>query len=380
METDEENKLLKKFLLQLPIKADFDFNKNVKKEIRKALFMSISSNGEYLNWLFPSAFLDNQSYQRDDMIKKVENDYEWAFNNYYKALLSKRDPKHDTHSHRAYHKNLPCGRIFRKGEPIHRCLTCGFDDTCALCSHCFQPEYHEGHKVHIGICQRENGGVCDCGDPEAWTRELFCPYAVDEDSTPVHDKEIPEKLAASILTTIAIILDYMIDVIIHSDLQFKNPEETTVHAIELNTANSTLDPRKYGCHDNEFVDATNNQYYLMLYNDQVRYYRDAVQRVHLASKKVKDFAIMVTDKVQKFGKAKVISSRNIPLLLERQKILSATGLATCIRSHRDIFREDMCDELVSWLNDFSESELFKTNAAVKDLFSRAFCEKWETDF
>ena len=45
--------------------------------------------------------------------------------------------------------------------------------------------------------------------------------------------------------------------------------------------------------------------------------------------KVKDFAIMVTDKVQKFGKAKVISSRNIPLLLERQKILSATGLATC---------------------------------------------------
>ena len=44
METDEENKLLKKFLLQLPIKADFDFNKNVKKEIRKALFMSISSN------------------------------------------------------------------------------------------------------------------------------------------------------------------------------------------------------------------------------------------------------------------------------------------------------------------------------------------------
>lgn len=377
METDEENKLLKKFLLQLPIKADFDFNKNVKKEIRKALFMSISSNGEYLNWLFPSAFLDNQSYQRDDMIKKVEDDYEWTFNNYYKALLSKRDPKHDTHSHRAYHKNLPCGRIFRKGEPIHRCLTCGFDDTCALCSHCFQPEYHEGHKVHIGICQRENGGVCDCGDPEAWTRELFCPYAVDEDSTPVHDKEIPEKLAASILTTIAIILDYMIDVIIHSDLQFKNPEETTVHAIELNTANSTLDPRKYGCHDNEFVDATNNQYYLMLYNDQVRYYRDAVQRVHLASKKVKDFAIMVTDKVQKFGKAKVISSRNIPLLLERQKILSATGLATCIRSHRDIFREDMCDELVSWLNDFSESELFKTNAAVKDLFCRAFCEKWE---
>ena len=95
--------------------------------------------------------------------------------------------------------------------------------------------------------------------------------------------------------------------------------------------------------------------------------------------KVKDFAIMVTDKVQNLeGKSDKLTKHST--FIERQKILSATGLATCIRSHRDIFREDMCDELVSWLNDFSESELFKTNAAVKDLFCRAFVKSGRTDF
>lgn len=370
---------LKKFLLQLPKNANFDFNKDVRKEIRKALFLAISNNGKHLDWLFLNSFTDNREYTRDEMIEKIDREYDWLFNNYYRSLLSKTNLRHDTHTHRAFHKNLPCGRIFRKGEPIHRCLTCGFDDTCALCSHCFQPEYHEGHKVHIGICQRENGGVCDCGDPEAWTRELFCPYAnVVEDDVAIYERELPEALASSILTTIETILDYMVDVLIHCDLQYQDPEETTMATIELNTMNSTLNPRKYDCSDDaSFVDGNNDQYYLMLYNDQIRYYRDAVQRVHLASKKVKDFAIMVTDKVQKFGKAKVISSRNIKLLLERQKILSSTGLATCIRSHRDVFREDMLDEIVVWLNDFTESELFRTNTVVRNLYCKAFCKKWE---
>ena len=51
------------------------------------------------------------------MIKKVEDDYEWTFNNYYKALLSKRDPKHDTHSHRAYHKTCLVEEFFGKENP-----------------------------------------------------------------------------------------------------------------------------------------------------------------------------------------------------------------------------------------------------------------------
>ena len=55
METDEENKLLKSFFYNF-LSRQISISIKCQKEIRKALFMSISSNGEYLNWLFPSAF------------------------------------------------------------------------------------------------------------------------------------------------------------------------------------------------------------------------------------------------------------------------------------------------------------------------------------
>lgn len=53
---------LKKFLLQLPKNANFDFNKDVRKEIRKALFLAISNNGKHLDWLFLNSFTDNREY------------------------------------------------------------------------------------------------------------------------------------------------------------------------------------------------------------------------------------------------------------------------------------------------------------------------------
>ncbi|KAK6454926.1 ubiquitin-protein ligase [Scheffersomyces xylosifermentans] len=368
---------LRRFLLHLPAESNFNFSSEVRTQIRKAVFLSLSNNGKYLNWLFPNAFPNCEEHSPESMIASVDSNFNWLFANYYKLNLKKRDPKHDTHNHHAFHANSPCARIFRKGEPIYRCLTCGFDDTCALCSHCFQPEYHPGHKVHITICQRENGGVCDCGDPEAWVKEYMCPYAASDDaSNTIRNQKMPEDLEECFLRTIEILLDYVIDVMSQSDSQFDDPEEGTDAKVELNTINSTLDPQKYHSNSENFVDANNDKYFLMVYNDQIRHYRDAVQRIHLASMKVKQFAVMVTEKVQNYGKAKVISSKNIKLLLERQKILSATGLATAIRSHRDVFREDMCDEILIWINHLTESEMFKINNSAKNLFCRAFCGKW----
>ncbi|KAK6464221.1 ubiquitin-protein ligase [Scheffersomyces coipomensis] len=368
---------LKRFLFELPSQSNFKFGKDVRQQIRKALFLAVSNEGEYLNWLFPNAFPNNRDYNVDSMIDKVENEYEWLFANYYKVNLKRRDPKYDTHNHHAFHANSPCARIFRKGEPIYRCLTCGFDDTCALCSHCYQPEYHQGHKVHITICQRENGGVCDCGDPEAWVKDYFCPYAVkDDESLNTRNTKMPSDLEDSFLRTIQILLDYVIDVMSQSDAQFEDPDEASQAQVELKKITGSLNPNKYGL---ENIDDINNEkYYLMVYNDQIRQYRDAVQRIHLASRKVKNFAVMVTEKVQNYGMAKVISSNDIDLLLERQKILSATGLASCIRSHRDVFREDMCDEILNWIYTLTESEMFKTNNSAKNLFCSAFCGKWNS--
>lgn len=383
MESNSNIQELRRFLFSLPAQNDFKFSDSVRSSIRKQLFMAVSNQGKYLHWLFPNAFyepnnngagVNNIEIVRD----RIEKEFEWKFSNYYKTSLHKRDPKFNTHNHHAFHSSLPCARIFRKGEPIYRCLTCGYDDTCALCSHCYQPEFHQGHKVHITICLRENGGVCDCGDPEAWVNEFYCPYAAkDDDTAAIGDSTLPEELESSFLTTIETILDYVIDVMTHSDLQFIPPQDLSSEEIDYYSMTSNLHPAKYGFSENQNVsDINSDEYYLMVYNDQIRHYRDAVQRIRLASRKVVDFAVMVTDKAQAYGKARVISSKKIDLLRERQATLSATGLASCIRSHRDVFREDMCDEILLWINDLTESEMFKTSNSIKNLFCQAFCERW----
>ncbi|CAK7894091.1 hypothetical protein CAAN1_02S01794 [[Candida] anglica] len=379
---------LKRYLLHLPANSSFSFTNDSKRDIRKALFWAISGQGQFLDWIFPMAFKGGADLS--EVVSRIE-EFNWSFSEYCKSSLAQQSregcsqlsTKH-IHNHHAFHENSPCARIFRKGEPIYRCLTCGFDDNCALCSHCYHPQYHEGHKVHITICQRENGGVCDCGDPEAWVNQYTCPYAksVEDEETAATTPEVkatPIDLQKSFLETIEILLDYVIDVMSQCELQFDNPQDIELSRIHNATFRSSLNSSKYGYSESigeEALDRNSEKFYLMVYNDQIRHYRDAVQRIYLASKKVPQFAEMITEKVQNFGKAKVISSKDINLLRERQRTLASTGLATCIRSHRDIFREDMCHEILTWIYDLTESEMFKSNNDLKNLFCRAFCGKW----
>lgn len=369
--------ILKRFLFQLPLENDFQMSAKVRAAIRKHALMALTNHGDYLDWMFPQT-LGSKHDDNDNATDQIGKQFDWLFANYYKAKLQSNHSTVNTHNHRAFHYNLPCARIFRQGEPIYRCLTCGYDDTCALCSNCYQEEHHQGHKVHITICLRENGGVCDCGDPEAWVEDFHCPYSIKDDNyMNLGNQDMPVDFQHSFLCTIQTLLDFVIDVMSHSDLQFIPINELNKELIEYYSLNSSLDSQKYGFVSSEGVSDTNSEkYYLMVYNDQLRHYRDAVQRVRLASGKVKQFAIMVTERAQTYGKARVLSSSDISLLKERQKILSSTGLATCIRSHRDIFREDMCDEILLWINDLTGSEIFKINNTTKNLFCQAFCGRW----
>lgn len=375
MENSHFESALKRFLFDLPLSQNYQLTDEAKKDIRKALFFSVSNGGQYLEWLFPQLY--SSKFERDLILHTLEDTLNWLFAEYYSTVSKRRDPTHNTHNHHAFHSNSPCARIFRRGEPIYKCLTCGFDDTCALCSHCYQPENHEGHAVHIAICQRENGGVCDCGDPEAWVNEFHCKYAVEDGANSnLKTSDIPEALQFSFFRTIEILLDYIIDVMCQADLQFHSPWEVATNP-EGYAANCELDPTKYGHYTDQVQDRASEKYSLIAYNDQVRHFRDAVQRIHLASKKVSEFATMVAEKVQTYGRATVIRSRDVNLLFERQKILSATGLASCIRNARDEFREDMCHEIILWLGSLIDSEMFKSNDTFKNLFCQAFCCRWD---
>lgn len=356
---------LKQFLFLLPSQYNFQFSNQVGREIRKSLFLSVTNNGEFLDRIFLDLL---------DPHEQLEKDLNWKLSEYVKLLIAAKQA-HEAQEHFASHPNRPCSRVFRRGEPIIRCLTCAYDQSCALCSYCYQPSEHVGHDIVIQICIRENGGVCDCGDPEAWKASSKCVYASGglED----FDQSLPRAFQTALSRTFDVILDFLIDISINSDMHFVPPLEVDTRTVQENFELSTLDPHKYGICSDHFFDKNSGKFYLQLYNDQVRHFRDAVQRVRLTSQKSREFANMVTERVHSFGKAEVLGSSDINLLLERQKILSATGLASSIRSERDVFRESMCHELIVWLSEFTESEFFRVSLTAENLFAQAFCEKWQ---
>lgn len=74
-------------------------------------------------------------------------------------------------------RGLPCGHVFAKGEAIWRCRDCSLDETCVQCAPCFQASIHnaENHDVVFSVCA-SSGGCCDCGDEEAWVKDVGCSY------------------------------------------------------------------------------------------------------------------------------------------------------------------------------------------------------------
>ena len=64
-----------------------------------------------------------------------------------------------------------CGFVWKTGDTVYHCRTCGMDPSCAICHDCFINSDHTGHDYWMFS---SGGGCCDCGDVEAWRREGFC--------------------------------------------------------------------------------------------------------------------------------------------------------------------------------------------------------------
>lgn len=66
-----------------------------------------------------------------------------------------------------------CGRVFEKGDLIYHCRDCTSDETCVLCSACFNRDFHGSHNYSYYL-SKGSGGCCDCGEDEAWNNGVEC--------------------------------------------------------------------------------------------------------------------------------------------------------------------------------------------------------------
>lgn len=244
---------------------------------------------------------------------------------------------------------------------------CGVDDTCVLCCYCYNPDDHVGHQVSIFVSNGTSGGVCDCGDAEAWTTELSCKHYNVENK---EEQPVPAELEQAILSTVETSLDFVIDVLSRSDITLQRDDipQQVLERIEL----ATLSSAKYGEED-DFLDGS---YALIIWNDQTHTFTEVEELINTHLGKDSKFCEEVAMEVDQYGRGLLHVSEDLEGLLSTKGKMEATGLVHTIQSTRDYFREEMCDTIIHWLGDIAASSFKDSNTFLPEIVSKAMCDTW----
>ncbi|KAK9765319.1 E3 ubiquitin-protein ligase ubr1, partial [Basidiobolus ranarum] len=249
------------------------------------------------------------------------------------------------------HRGKPCGHVFRRGEAIYWCRTCGLDDTCVLCSRCFQATDHQDHDTNFSI-NSGSGGCCDCGDFEAWKIPLRCVYhspdyesSDDKSSTESEvdaNQGIPEDLLISMRETIATVLDFILETCLLSPTRW-HEQVFDLESIrrEALTSGVYISP--------EEVEQTT--YACILWNDESHNFDEVIAQIREATGGSTREATKIANKANSHGRAIVEISTDVERLIHIATSLFSIGLHVTIRSGRDTFREEVTGMLIDWLKE-----------------------------
>ena len=342
-------------LRDLPKYFNNRFESNANRALQQILFRSlVNDNDDYLDVLFKGKVPREDT---DWSLKKAQGAVEGS--EYTEAARGKR-----------------CGHIFKGGEATYRCRTCTADDTCVLCSKCFEASDHAGHMVYVSISPG-NSGCCDCGDAEAWLLPVNCAIHTAEHPSDCEGggetSKLPENLVESIRMTVGRALDYLCDVISCSpeQLRLHKSEET----IKEDERTSRLTSKWY--EDGDEIE-TNPEYALILWNDEKHTVHEVQNQVARACKKEMAFGFRKARETDDIGRSVVTYSRNSKELLRVANIIENIRITVTIRSARDTFREQMCSTIIEWLLDISGCSVGYDHHILKQTVCKEMLKVWRT--
>lgn len=351
MMLSECERILGQGLLHLPAKHNYRYGPEAERDLLGLLFRSLTGHNEdRLRQLFPDGPPEGPW-----KLAEAQGAEEGA--EYTEAARGKR-----------------CGHIFRAGEATYRCVTCAADDTCVLCSRCFDASDHTGHQYQISLSSG-NCGCCDCGDDEAWRLPLFC--AIHTDSGDEKGKErahtqLPQDWIDCIRLTISRVLDYFCDVIACSPEQLRLPK--TEEGIRQDEEASRLSPGWYGEGDQAEEEP---EFALALWNDEKHTIRDVAQQVTRACRERDIFGVERAHETNDIGRSVVKYSKNLTQLLAVSKIIEQIKVTVTVRSARDTFREQMCGTIVEWFADISGCSIQQDNEILRHIVCEELLNTWQ---
>ncbi|TFY60974.1 hypothetical protein EVJ58_g4798 [Rhodofomes roseus] len=276
----------------------------------------------------------------------------------------------------------PCGYIFKKGEACFRCKNCALDDSCVLCSRCFEATDHTDHNVSFFIAQ-QSGGCCDCGDVEAWRAPINCPHHPPKDETteylsafalrtlqatpraaarvmigqdvpPVRDfpfrVPIPPDLRDTMARTVAYALDFIIDTLDYS------PDDANPPASEEELrAQPSGDPM------------LRDQFSVVIWNDDKHSFEEIVQLLRDMTNRTRDEAKAIADRIDDQGREVVEMHINSTRLLEMAQSFAHIDLGVTVRRAYDTFREQIAMVVIEWLLDLTRSRLRSDTLILREV-------------
>ena len=256
-----------------------------------------------------------------------------------------------------------CGHVFGKGEGVYRCKDCGYDDTCVMCSQCFHATSHEGHEVFFSVT-RIGGGMCDCGDSEAWKAPLLCGIHSPQNKLEgSHDSDKCWAIMDSVDDTETVMIAYLLDYCIF------------VMALWNSIAESPLDLTEYGKNPSEESLAIQLNYDrddgdldigLILWNDEFHSYNEVIDSAVDALGCSEADAHLIAEQIDKEGRMMINASKDTKRMISQSKKFRSIGLATSFSTILGYIRE----QVVSYILVFA---LKKCNASPT--FRRKFTKK-----
>ncbi|KAK6200134.1 ubiquitin-protein ligase E3 component N-recognin-1 (N-end-recognizing protein) [Scheffersomyces amazonensis] len=353
---------LKQFLIQLSTSGGGVKPKELKFRLYRALYYAATNEGKYLKDLFPTINADEVSQMKDynDPIKNARV--------IEKPFYSTKENS-DTYSHP---RGKACARRMKKGEPSYRCEQCGYDDTCVLCVYCFNKDDHINHDVTMYLSDGKSG-ICDCGDIEAF-KSLNCKcHSSSSSSSNTNNQEIDiNGLEDSLLSTIRIALDYILDVTnfaihtlpcIHSRIDNNHIELNRQDISEF----SNLPRENYGGIIDSHYD---EDWYLILWNDERHNAPEAKSSIESGiggtDKQLED----LTHTIDANGRCIIEQSKNLSRLIKIKEKVEQGGLVASIIRSRDYTRDIMVEFIIQWLLDIIQS----TNSNFSELCKSIIAE------
>jgi E3 ubiquitin-protein ligase UBR1 len=351
----DQEKNLGIFLRDLPREFNNRYTDEADSVLRSRLFRSLVGNDEAkLSLLFPSGVPQGETWVLRDAQGAVDGaEYTVAA------------------------KGHPCGHIFKAGESTYHCKTCAADDTCVLCARCFAESDHEGHMVYISVSPG-NSGCCDCADEEAWVRPVHCTIHSTDDTPGLKAAgkssqfpTLPDELLQVVRMTVAKVFDYMCDVFSCSPEQLRLPKtEDTVRRDELL---SRLTSHLYGGAE---VDESDEEYALVLWNDEKHTVTDVQNQVAKACRKPKSFGLQKAMEVNDIGRSIIHYSKDLAELLRMAAMIEQLKVTVTVRSARDTFREQMCSTIVDWISDISGCSIASDPHVLRNTICEEVLKPW----